>query len=118
MIRRESSDEQMIDELKTSRERLLSDASLQSLLTALRRGLQSTTRNVYIFRWIPEQAEDLYGVLADGATVVHIEIPRHAQDREAVFESWPVEEYLKGRKTLTKQERHKLELALRLARPR
>ena len=115
-VNRQSSDEQMLDELEAGRERLLSDASTQSLLTAWRRRLQSITRNVYIFRWIPVQAEDSYGVLVDGATVVHVEVPRHTKHREMVFESWPVDEYLNGRKSLAKRERRKLELALRLAR--
>jgi hypothetical protein len=68
----------------------------------------------YILRWIPEQGEDLYDVLVDGATVAHIEIPRHIPAQETVFESWPVEEYRRTRGTVTKPERRKLELALQL----
>jgi hypothetical protein len=116
MTRQSVSEAQMIDDREAGRVRLLSEPSSHDLLSALRRRLQTITRNMYIFRWIPEQGEDLYDVLVDGATVVHIEIPRSAQNREAPFEKWPVDEYLKLRKNLTKQESRKLQLALRLAR--
>ncbi|WP_161829110.1 hypothetical protein [Steroidobacter agaridevorans] len=106
----------MIDELEKSREQLLSASSSEGLLRVLRRKLQSITPNVYVLRWIPEQGEDLYDVLVDGATVAHIEIPRRNPDQETVFETWPVEEYRRTRKILTTPERRKLQLALHLAR--
>ncbi|GFE88610.1 hypothetical protein GCM10011488_35640 [Steroidobacter agaridevorans] len=109
-------DRKMIDELEKSREQLLSASSSEGLLRVLRRKLQSITPNVYVLRWIPEQGEDLYDVLVDGATVAHIEIPRRNPDQETVFETWPVEEYRRTRKILTTPERRKLQLALHLAR--
>lgn len=109
-------DKKMIDELEKGREQLMSASSSEGLMRVLRRKLQSITPNIYLLRWIPEQGEDLYDVLVDGATVAHIEIPRRNPDQETVFETWPVEEYRRTRKTLTKPERRKLELALHLAR--
>ncbi len=44
------------------------------------------------------KAKTLYGVLVDGTTVVHIEIPRDAQGAEVAFEKWSVEEYSETRK--------------------
>jgi hypothetical protein len=109
------SDKQMISELERGREQLLSEPSSRSLLSNLRRKLQSISRNIYVFHWIPEQTEDLYDVLVDGVTVVHIEIPRGERGKEVVFEKWGIQEYLSARKQLTKPDRRKLELALRLA---
>jgi hypothetical protein len=109
-------DKKMIDELERSREQLLSDSSSHALVRVLRRRLQSITRNIYVFRWIPEQGEDLYDVLVDGTTVAHVEIPRGDPDQEALFEVCPVEEYRQTRQSLTKPERRKLELAVQLAR--
>lgn len=109
-------DKKMIDELEKGREQLLSGSSSRPLMRVLRRNLQSITPNVYVLRWIPDQAEDLYDVLVDGVTVAHIEISRRNPDQEAVFEAWPVNEYQRTLKTLSKPERRKFELALQLAR--
>ena len=79
----------------------------------LRQHLLSITRNLYILRWIPEQAEDLYDILVDGVTVVHIELPRDPGSTEIVFEKRSVKEY--ARRGMTKPNRRKLELALELA---
>jgi len=116
MITQSVSDERIVDDLKKSRERLLSEPESRELLSGLRRQLQSITRNLYVIRWIPEQAEDLYHVLVDGTTIVHIEIPRVRHDGAPAFKKWPVEAYMKERKAIPKRERRKLELALRLAR--
>ncbi len=109
-------DKKMIDDLERSREQLLSKSSSHALIRVLRHNLQSITRNIYVFRWIPEQGEDLYDVLVDGVTVAHVEIPRGDPYQESLFETWPVEEYRRTRQSLTKPERRKLELALQLAR--
>jgi len=111
--RQSLTNKRMIGELERGREQLLSDPSSHKLLSSLRRKLQSVTRNIYIVRWIPEQTEDLYDVLVDGTSVVHIEVPRDARADEVVFEKFGIEEYLDRR--LTKPDRRKLELALRLA---
>ena len=113
MPRQSLTNKRMIGELERGREQLLSDPSSHKLLSSLRRKLQSVTRNIYIVRWIPEQTEDLYDVLVDGTSVVHIEVPRDARADEVVFEKFGIEEYLDRR--LTKPDRRKLELALRLA---
>ena len=113
MITRQSlTEKRMIDELEREREQLLSDPS-HKLLSSLRRKLQSISRNIYVVDWIPEQTEDLYDVLVDGRIVVHIEVPRDAGTDEIVFEKFGIEEYLNRR--LSKPDRRKLELALRLA---
>jgi hypothetical protein len=116
VIRQSLSDEQLMSELTEGRERLLSDTASQKLLSTLRRRLQSITQNIYILNWIPEQGEDLYDVLVDGVTVVHVEIPHTAQGSDEVFEQCSVEDYLKSKKSLTRPDRRRLELALRLAR--
>lgn len=110
------SDQKVIEQLERSRDQLLSGDSASDLVRVLRRKLQSITRNVYVLRWVPEQAEDIYDVLVDGVTVVRVEISRVTPGQETAFESWTVEEYRSNRKALTKPERRKLELALELAR--
>jgi thiamine pyrophosphate-dependent acetolactate synthase large subunit-like protein len=85
------------------------------LLSLLRQRLQSITRNIYIVRYIPEQTEELYDILVDGVTVVHIELPRDVSSREIVFEKSGLKEYLEARIHITKPNRRKLELALELA---
>jgi hypothetical protein len=115
MTRKSRIDQQLVNELKNGREELLSGMSLQALLSALSRRLPSVTRNIYIVDWIPEQGEDLYDVLVDGVAVVHLEIPRGRQDTEDMFEMWPVREYIKRRKGMTKTDRRKLHLAIQLA---
>jgi hypothetical protein len=110
------SDQKVIEQLEKSREQLLSGDSASDLVRVLRRKLQSITRNIYVLRWVPEQAEDLYDVLVDGVTVARVEIPRATPGQETAFESWTLEEYRRNRKDLTKPERRKLELALELAR--
>jgi cobalamin biosynthesis Mg chelatase CobN len=112
------SDKKMIDELESSREQLLSGARGDDLLRLLRRRLLSLTQNIYVLRWIPEQGEDLYDLLIDGVSVARVEIPRSNRSAEAKFETRPVEEYKKIESTLTKPERRRFELALRLARSR
>lgn len=112
-LRRRRSEKQMIGELEAGREQLLSAPKSRRLLSVLRQRLLSITPNLYIVHWTPEQAEDLYDILVDGATVVHIEIPRDPGSTEIVFEKSSVEEYV--RRSMSKPDRRKLELALELA---
>ena len=112
MTRQSLTEKRMTDELERGRQQLLSDPS-HKLLSNLRRKLQSITRNIYVINWIPERAEDLYDVLVDGTSVVHIEVPRDARTDDVVFEKFGIEEYLKRRHG--KPDRRKFELALRLA---
>jgi hypothetical protein len=76
----------------------------------------SITRNIYVVRWIPEQTEDLYDVLVDATTVVHVEISRAGHAAETVFETSTVAEYRQRHANLTRPERRKLDLALELSR--
>lgn len=115
MTRHSLSDEQLIDELEKGREALLSGTLSRTLLAELRRQLRTISRNIYVLKWIPEQREDLYDILIDGVTVVHLEINRSEQQTEKMFQTWPVEAYIKARRELTKPERRKLDLAVRLA---
>ena len=111
------SDKRTIGELENGRHRLLSEPS--SLLSNLRHKLGSITSNMYIFECVPEQGEDLYGVLVDGATVVHIEIPRNPQSGEVMFQRWSVKEYLNTPKTRPRGMRRRVfEIALRLGERR
>jgi hypothetical protein len=105
----------MICELEAGREHLLSAPTSQRLLSLLRSRLRSITRNIYIIRYIPEHAEELYDILVDGATVVRVEIPRDMSSNEIVFEKSNVKEYLASHRQLTKPHRRKFELALELA---
>jgi hypothetical protein len=115
MAHRSVRDMRTIDTLKKESEWLLSDPTSRKLLTALRRALQSITRNIFIVNSIPEQYEDIYDVLVDGAIVVRIEIPRRGQDGEVIFEKWTIDEYLRSRKNFTKISRRRLQLAIELA---
>jgi hypothetical protein len=115
MIHRSLTDQRIIDELIAGRKWLFSEASSRKLLSALRRELQSITRNVYVFRYIPEQCEEIYDLLIDGTTVARIEIPRDDRRGEIIFEKWSVDEYLKMPKTLEKITRRKLQLAIELS---
>lgn len=95
----------------------MAEESARSLLYVIRRRLNTVTNNLYILRWIPEQGEDLYDVLVDGSSVVHVEIPR-GEDRETAFELSPVDVYKRKATSLTKTDRRKLEVALQLAQAR
>lgn len=116
MTPRRRSEKQMIEELEAGREYLLSAPAARRLISLLRQRLQSITRNVYIVGYIPEQTEELYDILVDGTTVVHIELPRDEASTEIVFEKYGVKEYLEVRRKMTKPNRRKLELALELAK--
>ncbi|QDF38674.1 hypothetical protein FJN17_14520 [Bradyrhizobium symbiodeficiens] len=112
---RRRSEKQIVEELEAGREHLLSAPASRRLLSLLRQRLQSITRNIYIIRCIPEQTEELYDILVDGATVVHIELPRDASSAEIVFETSGIKEYLGAHSHITKPNRRRLELALQLA---
>lgn len=111
MTRISLSEQQMLQELDGGRESLL--AANSGLLMTLRRELQSITRNLYVLHWIPEQGEDLYDVLVDGITVVHVEMER-ATGVCLEFSRCTVEDYLRKR-DLGQLARRKLRLALQLA---
>ncbi|MBR0839078.1 hypothetical protein JQ607_02625 [Bradyrhizobium liaoningense] len=115
MTPRRLSEKQMIRELEAGREHLLSAPAARRLLWLLRHRLQSITRNVYIVRYVPDQTEELYDILVDGVTVVHIELPRDVSSTEIVFEKSGINEYLEACRHITKPNRRKLELALELA---
>jgi hypothetical protein len=107
------SEQQLVDELERGSAHLLADAPGRVLVEIVRRKLQTATSNLFIVHWIPEQEEDLYDVLVDGTSIVHVEIPR-GEDRETVCEVSSIEQYAKLPRT--KPDRRKLEAAIQLAR--
>jgi hypothetical protein len=117
MIRRRLWEAKVLDNFKENHARFLSSVSSRRLLMAVRQKLQTKTENIYVFHWIPDQCEELFGVLVDGETVVHVEVPRYDYEGVTLFETWPVDKYLKfEQKNIPKESRRMLELILRLAR--
>jgi hypothetical protein len=88
-------DKEVIDVLRAGHERLLSDPSRRELLSAIRKGLGTISRNMYIVCHIPEQYEETYEVLVDGKTIVSVELPRKSVDAPVVLESWSLDDYVK-----------------------
>ena len=116
MTPRRLSEKRMIEELEAGREHLLTAPTARRLLSLLRHQLLSISRNLYIVRHIPEQYEELYDILVDGVTVVHIELPRDTSSTGVIFEKSGIREYLQTSRHMSKPNRRKLELALELAR--
>jgi hypothetical protein len=101
------SDKEMIGELRAGHERLLSDPSWRELLSTVRKGLNTISRNMYIVYYIPEQYEEIYEVLVDGKIIVSVELPRKNVDAPVVFESWSLGDYMTRKGRLSKLERRR-----------
>jgi hypothetical protein len=101
----------LVDELELGRARLISEDG--ALLRVLRKRLRSKTENLYLLDWIPEPEADLFDVLVDGTSVVHVELPR-GMGPEVAFEVVGVAEYCR-RTRLTRPQRRKLEMAVHLS---
>lgn len=108
-------DDKAIGELEAGRRWLLSPSG-HPLLQIARRRVQSITSNVFIVQSIPEQTEDIYDLLFDGAIVVRVEVPRTSPSSGSVVEVWSLGAYQRDPRRLTRPQRRKLEIALRLAR--
>ena len=108
-------DKEMIGELRAGHERLLSDPSRRELLSTVRKGVNTISRNMYIVDYIPEQYEEIYEVLVDGKTVVSVELSRKIVDAPAVLESWSLDDYMKRKGRLSKLARRRLNFAMELA---
>jgi hypothetical protein len=109
-------DKEMIGELRAARERLLSDPSRRELLSAIRKVLNTISRNMYVVFYIPEQYEEIYEVLVDGTTIASVELPRKSVSGSIVFESWALDDYLNRKKgRLSKLARRRLNFAIELA---
>jgi hypothetical protein len=109
-------DKEMISELRAGRERLLFDPSRQELLSTIRKGLNTNSRNMYIVFYMPEQCEEIYQVLVDGTTIISIELPRKSVGGSIVFEFWTLDDHLKKTKgRLSKLARRRLNFAIELA---
>lgn len=109
-----SEDEECRTELEHVRSALLFDSLGQRLLKTLRQRLGTTTDNLYIVRWTPEQAEDIYEVLVDGASVARVELSR-SDGTEAEFALLSIKEYREQVRTYTRPERRKFRIAMDLA---
>lgn len=107
-------DETYTRELEEGRELLLSGKYAPGLLDALRRRMQTITRNMYVIQWIPEQREDLYDVLVDVTLIARVEVRRDGTHVDTELETWPLKEYLREGH-LGKRERRRLAIAVRLA---
>jgi hypothetical protein len=108
-------DKEMIGELKAGHERLLSDPSRRELLSTIRKGLNTISRNMYIVTYLPEQYEEIYEVLVDGKTIVSVELPRKSPDAPVVLEFWSLDDYMNRRGRLSKLARRRLNFAIELA---
>jgi hypothetical protein len=109
-------DKETIGELRAGREHLLSDPSRRELLSTIRRGLNTISRNMYVVFYIPEQCEEIYEVLVGGATIASVELPRKSVGGSVVFESWALNDYLNRKKgRLSKLSRRRLNFAIQLA---
>jgi hypothetical protein len=99
-------------QLQASHESLFNDPGRRRLLTALRSKCPEL-RTAYVLNWTPEQGEDLYCVLVDGAVVVDVELDRMNVDVEPIIATTPLAKYIKG---LRGADRIKLAVALDLVR--
>jgi len=100
------------EELVRSRVSLFSEPGKQRLLDALR-SVCPDLNTGYVIGWTPEQGEDLYRVLVDGATVVAVEVDRTDLDIPPDIKVIPVAEYQRG---LSRSARIRLAVATDLLR--
>jgi hypothetical protein len=95
-------------ELLSSNRTLNSDSSLKSCLNSQ----GHSTEKAYVLHLIPEQTEDIYLVLIDGAYLVNIEIGRIKKDIQPVPKFIELTEYMHG---LSKVNQIRLLVAQELA---
>ena len=102
-------------QLEESRVRFLAGNGPPALLTTLRSVFPDLSDNVYIIDHLPEQGEDIYDVLVDATTVVHVEMPRTGVSQRVVIEEMPLERYREIHSSLSKMDRRRLDAILLLA---
>ena len=112
---RRDAQEALDQQLEESRVRLLSGNGPPALLTTLRSVFPDLSDNVYIIHHLPEQGEDIYDVLVDATTVVHVEVPRRGVSQRVVIEEMPLERYREIHSPLSKLNRRRLDAIIRLA---
>jgi hypothetical protein len=115
---RRDAQEALDQQLEESRVRLLSGNGPPALLTTLRSVFPDLSDNVYIIEWLPEQGEDIYDVLVDATTVVHVEVPRPGVVQRVVIDQMSLERYREIHSSLSKLDRRRLDAILRLSRQR
>ncbi|WP_409524694.1 hypothetical protein [Nitrincola sp. MINF-07-Sa-05] len=99
------------ERLISSQNKLFKDANFRRLLEVLKAN-NSDIKTAYIIRHTPDQSEDIFRVLVNGASVNLIELDRLDESIEPIFECMSVVEYKKG---LSKQSMIQLAVALELA---
>jgi hypothetical protein len=110
MKRKENSQNQVLrNRLLVSNEAILSGVYPAISKALLKRGLK--VRNAFIIDCIPEQAEDIYFVLADGKSVLEIEVQRDGTYFDVIERN--VEEY---RKICSKTQSSTIKIALQISK--
>ena len=79
-------------ELQKSRESFSSESRLRDALESQ----GHTTNNAYVLHWTPDQGEDIYVVLIEGAYLVSVELDRLNPETPPIFERIELKEYSDG----------------------
>jgi hypothetical protein len=116
-VSRVDAQKELEQQLEKSRILLLSGEP-PGLLSALQNQFRDLSNNLYIISSIPEQCEEIFDVLVDGTTVVHVEIPRPGISQPLLLEPMSLQQYRRLHSTLSKLGRRRLEAAVKLAHQR
>ena len=112
---RRDAEEALDRQLEESRVRLLSGKRASSAADNASERVPDLSDNVYIVDHLPEQGEDIYDVLVDATTVVHVEVPRPGVSQRVVIEEMSLERYREIHSSPSKLDRRRLDAILRLA---
>lgn len=102
------------DELLASREYHFSDHP-KSRLKKILKEAGHNTENAYVLHWTPDQAEDFFTVLIDGAYLVSTCIDRYSNDSKPDVTRYELGAYVKG---LSRMHQVRLLVAQELANAR
>jgi hypothetical protein len=83
------------EELLASREYHFSNHT-KSRLKGILEEAGHTTKNAFVLHWTPDQAEDFFFVLVDGAYLVSTCIDRYDDDSKPDVSRYELEAYVKG----------------------
>ena len=100
---------------KDFREKLQKSNKSFSSESMLRSALESqghSTDNAFVLHWTPDQGEDIYVVLIDGAYLVSVELDSIDPDTPPIYERIELKEYKQG---LSKMNQVRLLVAQELA---
>jgi hypothetical protein len=112
---RSDAEKALEQELEKTRVTLLTGAGPRGLLRALQSLFPDLSDNVYIIAHVPEQCEDIYDVLVDATTVVHVEIPRAGISQDVVVEEISMKRYWEFHSTRRSLAKRRVDAALLLA---